>query len=389
MQNYQKYLEEMVAERTRDLKEKSEQVLDLSNKLARYLSPQLSQSILEGSSDARIESKRKKLTVFFSDIVGFTESTEKMEPEEITCLLNQYYSEMSAIALKHGGTIDKLVGDAMMVFFGDPVSKGLQQDALDCVSMALEMKKTLQKLQKDWYLMGITRPFAIRIGINTGYCTVGNFGSQEKMDYTVIGTQVNAAARLEQSAAEGDILISHETWSLIKDSFSCVKMMPIEVKGISNPIQTYRILGPKEEIERGAFSVSIGDLVEKPPVVTRETLIQDIPLGRRQNDHFEAVVVVEDDEPVGLIMNYSLNRLLTLNADRKAFFLLRAEDVMFTSPLIEDKNESVQEVVNRVLERNPDRIYDHVVVTADNRLEGIVRVHRLLEKLNIVGESTW
>ena len=171
------------------LKEKTEQLEDLSGKLSRYLSPVVYESIFSGKSDAMIESQRKKITVFFSDIVGFTEITERMEPEDMSSLLNAYLDEMTNIAIKYGGTIDKFVGDAVMVFFGDPVSRGIKEDAMACVSMAIEMIEVLKGLQKDWHLKGVIRPFRIRVGINTGFCTVGNFGSRSKMDYTIIGGQ--------------------------------------------------------------------------------------------------------------------------------------------------------------------------------------------------------
>ncbi len=155
-----------------NLTQKTEQLKTISSELSKYLSPQVYESIFSGERSASIESQRKKLTVFFSDIVGFTSTTERMETEDISSLLNSYLNAMANIAIKYGGTIDKFVGDAIMVFFGDPTSKGVKEDALSCVSMALEILDALTDLQKDWYYKGITTPFRIRVGINTGYCTV-------------------------------------------------------------------------------------------------------------------------------------------------------------------------------------------------------------------------
>jgi len=169
----------------------------ISSKLAKYLSPQVYSSIFSGQQAVHIQSQRKRLTIFFSDIVGFTHTTDTMESEELTNLLNDYLNEMSKIALEYGGTIDKFIGDAMMIFFGDPESRGEKDDSIACVSMTLAMRKRLNELQQIWEQdMGFTQPFQIRIGIATGYCTVGNFGSEERMDYTIIGGYVNLANTL-------------------------------------------------------------------------------------------------------------------------------------------------------------------------------------------------
>ncbi|MGZ5195277.1 MAG: adenylate/guanylate cyclase domain-containing protein, partial [Ramlibacter sp.] len=172
----------------------------LSEKLSRYLAPQVYKSIFEGSRDAEIRTQRKKLTVFFSDIKDFTASTAKWQPEEITFLLNSYFSEMSKIAYEYGGTLDKFIGDAMVIFFGDPDSLGVKEDATQCVKMALAMQRRMAELQILWRQMGSDKMFNVRMGINTGYCDVGNFGSDLRMDYTIIGREVNLAARLEQAA---------------------------------------------------------------------------------------------------------------------------------------------------------------------------------------------
>lgn len=207
-------------------------------KLSRYVSPQIWRTIFSGS-DVKLETNRKRLTVFFSDIKGFTELSESLEADDMTDMLNHYLSEMSQIIHKYGGTIDKFIGDAIMVFFGDPTSRGARADCLACVSMAIEMKKHMRIMQKHWGSKGIETPLEIRMGINTGYCTVGNFGTEQRMDYTVLGTEVNLASRLETAAPPGEILISHETYSLIKDVVKCEEKGTINVKGFSQPVRVY------------------------------------------------------------------------------------------------------------------------------------------------------
>jgi len=235
-------------QREQDLTEKSNTLAALSAKLAKYLAPQVYDSIFTGQQDVKIVSKRKKLTVCFSDLVGFTEITDKMESEDLTHLLNHYLTEMSKIALQYGATIDKYVGDAIVMFFGDPTSLGVKNDALACAQMAIAMQSRAGELANEWRDSGIEMPLRCRIGIHTGYCTVGNFGSEDRMDYTMIGGTVNLASRLEHEAPPGGVLISFETYALVKDDVRCEERGPLHVKGIAQPIATYEMIGPKPKL---------------------------------------------------------------------------------------------------------------------------------------------
>jgi class 3 adenylate cyclase/CHASE3 domain sensor protein len=223
--------------------EKNRMLESLSTKLSKYLSPQVYSSIFTGKQEVGISSKRKKLTVFFSDIADFTETTDSLESEQLTELLNNYLTEMSRIALEFGATIDKYIGDAILIFFGDPDTKGAKEDALACVAMAVAMQRRMHELRAQWLAQGLERPFELRIGINTGFCTVGNFGSEDRMDYTIVGNEVNLAARLQAHAKLGGILLAHETYSLVRDTISCIEREPIQVKGFSKPIRNYEVLG--------------------------------------------------------------------------------------------------------------------------------------------------
>lgn len=236
-------------QREQDLTAKSAALASLSAKLAKYLAPQVYDSIFAGRQEVKIASKRKKLTVCFSDLVGFTELTDKLESEDLTQLLNHYLTEMARIALQYGATIDKYVGDAILMFFGDPDSRGVKQDALACVRMALAMQKRIAELSEQWRDLGVETPLRARIGIHTGYCTVGNFGSEDRMDYTIIGSEVNLAARLQTQAEQGGILLAHETWSLTNDIVAAVEREPVEVKGFARPVRNYAVLGLQGEAE--------------------------------------------------------------------------------------------------------------------------------------------
>jgi class 3 adenylate cyclase len=234
------------------ISDKNKMLEGLSAKLSKYLSPQVFESIFSGKQEVIIASQRKKLTVFFSDIVGFTETTENLEAEELSNLLNHYLTEMSRIALEHGGTIDKYVGDAIIAFFGDPETRGVKEDARNCVNMAIAMQRRMRELQFEWLEMGLEKPFELRIGINTGFCTVGNFGSADRMDYTIIGNEVNLAARLESLAEVGGILMAHETHSLVKDTIMAEEGDTMTVKGSAKPVRTYRVVGLYDDlVEQG------------------------------------------------------------------------------------------------------------------------------------------
>jgi class 3 adenylate cyclase len=232
---------ELVSEKNRALEM-------LSTKLSKYLSPQVYSSIFTGQRSVEIASNRKKLTVFFSDIAEFTATTDNLESEELTGLLNHYLTEMSKIALEHGATIDKYIGDAVLAFFGDPETRGIKDDAMACVRMAIAMQRRMRELQIEWRDAGLEKPFQLRIGISTGYCTVGNFGSEDRMDYTIIGNEVNVASRLQSHAQPGSILISHETYSLVKDIVLAEEQDPIQAKGFAKPVRNYKVLDQFDEL---------------------------------------------------------------------------------------------------------------------------------------------
>lgn len=221
----------------------------LSGQLGRYLSPQIYQSLFQGKTQALIQTSRKKLTIFFSDIVGFSAQTDILETEDLHIVLNSYLNRMSQLVLKHGGTLDKFIGDAILTFFGDPESKGVQEDALACVRMAIEMREAIRELREEWVAQGITTPFEVRMGITTGFCTVGNFGSEQRMSYTIIGNQVNLASRLESSAAPGQILISADTWALVKEFVAGQAVEPLRLKGFDHPVPAYQVFGFHDRVD--------------------------------------------------------------------------------------------------------------------------------------------
>ena len=266
---------------TKELDERREVLEKLSSQLAKYIPPQIHNAIFEGNYDTNVATTRKQLTVFFSDIKNFTSTAESLQPETLTHYLNEYFSEMTAIALKHGATIDKYIGDAMMVFFGDPESKGVKEDARSCVEMALEMQEKISFLQKKWKNEGFGNPFEVRMGINTGYCNVGNFGSDQRLSYTIIGGEVNLTQRLESNADVGKILISFETYVHVKDLVDVEEKPPFHMKGIEREIKTFEIINRKnsdltsknilriEKNKNESFEIDLEnlDLIEKNELI--------------------------------------------------------------------------------------------------------------------------
>ena len=235
--------EEELRKTSQDLKEKNEFLEFLTNRLSKYLSPQVFNSIFESKSIANVGTQRKKLTVFFSDIASFTTISEQSQPEALTLFLNDYLAEMSNIALAHGATIDKFIGDAIMIFFGDPETLGEKEDALQCVKMAIRMQEKMMELRIKWSKMGFNLPFRVRMGINTGFCNVGNFGFENRMEYTIIGGSVNLASRLEGLSDIDGILISQDTHALVDDEIDTEAREPIHVKGLARTVNTFAVKG--------------------------------------------------------------------------------------------------------------------------------------------------
>ena len=169
----------------------------------------------------------------------------QLQPEDLTKYLNEYFSEMTKIALEYGATIDKYIGDAVMLFFGDPTSKGEKEDAIACVEMSLKMQEKMSDLKKKWLNEGFQKPFEIRVGINTGFCNVGNFGSEQRLTYTIIGGEVNIAARLETAGDAGKILMSNETYAHVKEIVDVKELNSIKMKGVSRDVKVFEVIGRK------------------------------------------------------------------------------------------------------------------------------------------------
>ncbi len=205
----------------------------------RYVSHQVRDFLVQHPDAANPSGRKERLTMFFSDVRGFTSMSEKMEPQGVQQLLSEYFTEMTGILFKYEGTLDKFMGDAIMAFFGNPVPQPDQ--AKRAVLMALDMQESIARLNQKLTAEG-RRTIGVGMGINTGDVTVGNLGSKDFLDYTVIGDAVNLACRLEQNAKAGEIIITWSTYDEVKDVVEVEPMEPIRVKGKVEPIPIYRVV---------------------------------------------------------------------------------------------------------------------------------------------------
>jgi adenylate cyclase len=204
-----------------------------------YVSKQMLAQILDNPESLALQGQRKELTIMFSDVRKFSTLSDQIEPEAIHRLLNLYFSRMTNIAFKYDGFVDKFIGDGLLCFFGDPIAHS--DHAWRAVQAAIEMQQAVRELGPAIRETLKLEPIVIRIGINTGPVIVGNMGSAERMEYTVLGSEVNLAQRLEASATPGQIMISWKTYEHVKDQVQVRNGGNIHVKGFERPIQVYEI----------------------------------------------------------------------------------------------------------------------------------------------------
>jgi adenylate cyclase len=218
--------------------------------LERYVSKNLVKEILDNPDSfyGNLRGVRLPATILFSDIIGFTTMTESADPEKLVTQLNEYLSRMTAAVFENNGTLDKFIGDAVMAVWGNVSSRGVVEDAKSCARTALAMRRELEALNRQWQAQGIS-PFQIGIGINHGDVLVGNIGSQEKADPTVIGDAVNIASRLEGLTRIYmlDILVGARAAELIRDEFDLRSVALVQVKGKTQPIELFTLIGAKSD----------------------------------------------------------------------------------------------------------------------------------------------
>ena len=251
--NLRREKEELLDQKLKDrelIEEKTKRLENIANRLSKYLSPQVYKSIFDEEESGKKTKEnyvRKNLTIFFSDIVNFTDLSDSLEAEKLALILNNYLSEMSLIAINSNATIDKFIGDAILSFHGAPETLGDENDAINCISMALEMKERVDELQSFWIRQGVKDGLKVRYGISSGFANVGDFGSSVMSDYTAIGSSVNLASRLQSIAPENEIIISDTTYNLVKNQINCEEYEEITPKGFVRPVKTYKVISFKNK----------------------------------------------------------------------------------------------------------------------------------------------
>ncbi len=226
-------------------------VTDLSRKyllvmekrlLGRYFAPALVDRLVDRYETILI-SKSAKVTTFFSDIRGFTRISQQLDREEMIEMLNRYFAEMTEIVFAHGGTLDKFLGDGLMVFFGEPEPATVEEQALQAIRMSLKMLEAIERLKAGPWAAYAETPFSVGIGINTGFATVGHLGTKERMEYTVLGSNVNLAARLQAAAKPGQILVTRRTLEPIKEAIRYEDLGSMTFKNIAEPVGVFNVTG--------------------------------------------------------------------------------------------------------------------------------------------------
>lgn len=217
----------------------SREKMRIKSLFSRYTAPEIINKLLASPGEITLGGEKKELTILFADIRGFTKISENLEPEKVVEILNEALTIMVKAIFKYRGTLDKFIGDCVMAVFGAPLSQPNHAEA--AIRTAVEIQEEIKRIERKWLAL-IGRKIEAGIAINTGEVIIGNIGSPERMDYTAIGDAVNLTARLEEIAAEGEIVISGNTYSLVKNLVDCQKMEPITVRGKKNPIAVYKVV---------------------------------------------------------------------------------------------------------------------------------------------------
>ncbi len=213
----------------------------IKNAMGKYLSQDIMKNVVQNIDDIKLGGKKANVTVLFADIRGFTSMSEKMTAEEVSVILNEYFSEIEPIITKYNGVINKFIGDAVMAIFGEPIQDiNHPQNAVRC---ACEMLKKVDQLQEKWLFEGKPK-IEIGIGINTGEAFVGNIGSEKRLEYTVIGDMVNLASRIESynKVYKTNMLISSSTYSYVSDIVDVIKIADVTIRGKAKKMDIYEVL---------------------------------------------------------------------------------------------------------------------------------------------------
>ncbi len=231
--------QQTIARQHDELEQRQQETEASRNLIRRYVPPAVADSIISGQEADINEPQRRRVTILFSDIVGFTDMADRLDPESMTQILNEYMAAMADIVEQHSGTLNEFIGDGLMAMFGAPKEMSPEDQAVNAVKSAQAMQTRLPSLNEQWFKLGIGEALQIRIGINTGVTSVGSFGSEGRMTYTAIGLQTNIAARIQSHCEPGGILLSDASWHLVKEQINCEPKGQVDCKGVHFPVKVY------------------------------------------------------------------------------------------------------------------------------------------------------
>ncbi|HKY92019.1 MAG TPA: adenylate/guanylate cyclase domain-containing protein [Nevskiaceae bacterium] len=229
---------------------RKDQIIDLQrlqlsesrDAIRRYMPPAVADRIIRGEAQSIDTPVRRRVTIMFADLVGFTEISDRIDPEDLTTLLVDFLSGMASTIESFGGTINEFKGDGVMALFGAPDHQEPELQARQAIAAARGMQTLLAQLNERWLKLGIGRHLMMRIGINTGTVSVGSYGSRGRMTYTAMGLETNITARIEQSAEPGTVLVSDSTYQLARHAFNLQPRGGVECKGLQNPVLVYALV---------------------------------------------------------------------------------------------------------------------------------------------------
>jgi adenylate cyclase len=252
-----RHLEEVAELNARLEARVEEQMAELvrTGELRRFLPPQVAEGLLSGGL-APDGLERRRVTILFSDMVGFTDLSDSLDPEELAEVLDEYLREMTAVLISHGATLDNYIGDGLMAVFGAPTPMSDEEQAWSAVESALDMRDRAGELTSRIRGRGIPAELRIRVGVNAGHCMVGVFGSDVLRAYKIVGLPVNIAARLQTEAAPGSVLIGYRTYASVRERVRAEPREPLTVKGAARPVEAWELIermerdtGPPESAE--------------------------------------------------------------------------------------------------------------------------------------------
>jgi class 3 adenylate cyclase len=238
LQGYATNLEQRVAVQVAEIEQ--------AQRLQRYLPRQLVERVLRGEIVVSGQHERRKVTILFADMQGFTDLSDRIEAEELGELVNEYFAVMADAVFRHGGTLLDFIGDAVMVVFGAPEAPRPGEDARRAIALALDIQRAVAVWAQSWRQRGLDRAPAVRIGVHSGYATVGTFGTSDRTEYAAIGRTTNIAARVQTAAQPGTLLVTWATRALAGEEFTYLSRGQMQAKGVHAPIELFEVLAPEQ-----------------------------------------------------------------------------------------------------------------------------------------------